>query len=108
MKLTEYRSYMYCRVCGRDLKDKQYRLPYGAPDKYCLKHAGWVETTKARRLKAARSPESRADIMLKRREGWHIKQIADVYGVSYTAIYQIIQEERHGRNQMLPAGDTYR
>lgn len=106
--MMKFESYMHCVVCGKYV-GKEYRFMHGAEGgKYCLKCAADVPTTKQRRLKAVRSPESRVDIMRRRKNGEYVDEIRISYGVSYSTIYQIIQEERHGRNQVLPAGHSDR
>jgi len=82
MKLSEYRSWMYCQQCGHDLK-RVWRYPYGIDGgRYCTDCASGIQLTRARKVANFRQPATIEYIQREYKAGTRMQDLADQFMVS--------------------------
>lgn len=90
MKLSEYRSWMYCQQCGHDLK-RVWRYPYGIDGgRYCLKCAAGIQLTRARRLANFRQPATIEYVHRQYNSGTRVEVLANQFDVSKSYIRTVL------------------
>lgn len=82
MKLSEYKSYMYCQQCGHELK-RVWRYPYGIDGgKYCQKCASEIQLTRSRKVANFRQPATIEYVHREYNAGTRMQDLADQFMVS--------------------------
>ncbi len=90
MKLSEYRSWMYCRQCGHTLT-RVWRYPYGIDGgKYCLACAAQIQLTRARKLSNFRQPATIEYVHRAYKSGTRVEVLANQFEVSKSYIRTVL------------------
>lgn len=86
MKLSEYRSWMYCQQCGHTLR-RVWRYPYGVDGgRYCLACAAQIQLTRARKLSNFRQPATIEYVKKQYAAGKRVEDLANQFMVSKSFI----------------------